>query len=129
MRKGEAAVDRGLWISWYGLPESGRESYLSWLHGKFIPRMLKKPGVLWAAHYAAQAQPVPAGGAHRLRHTDDPSVPTGNGYILIFGGATAHAFANITPRKLEPALTPEDRRTLALRVGERVNIVTEEARA
>jgi hypothetical protein len=129
MRKGEAVEDRGLWISWYDLPESGRDAYLAWLHGKFIPGMLKKPGVLWAAHYAAQAQPIPAGGSHRLRHTDDPSVPTGNGHILIFGGATAHAFANLTLRKLEKALAPEDRRMLALRVGERVNIVNEEARA
>jgi len=122
-------LDRGLWISWYGLPDDGRDAYLAWLHGKFIPRMLKKPGVLWAAHYAAQAQPVPAGGMARLRHTDDPSVPSGNGYILIFGGRSAHAFANLTPRKIEPALTPEDRKMLALRIGERVNIVTEEARA
>jgi len=124
-----AVVDRGLWITWYGLPETGRDAYLSWLHGKFIPRMLKKPGVLYAAHYAAQAQPVHAGGKPRLRHTDDPAVPTGNGYILIFGGKTAHAFANLTPRKLERELTPEDRKMLALRTGERVNIVTEEDRA
>ena len=122
-------LDRGLWISWYGLPEKGREAYLAWLHRKFIPRMVRKPGMLWAAHYAAQAQPLHSGGKPRLRHTDDPSVPTGNGYILVFGGASAHAFANLTRRKLEPALTPEDRRMLALRVGERVNIVTEEARA
>ena len=106
-------LDRGLWISWYGLPEAGREAYFAWLHGKFMPKMLKKPGVLWAVHYAAQAQPLPAG----------------NGYILIFGGTSAHAFANLTPRRVEPLLTPEDRKMLALRVGERVNIVTEEARA
>ena len=122
-------MDRGLWISWYGLPDSERDAYLAWLHRKFIPKMLRKPGVLWAAHYAAQAQPLHSGGKPRLRHTDDPSVPTGNGYILVFGGTSAHAFANLTRRKLEPALTPEDRRMLTLRIGERVNIVTEEARA
>ncbi len=122
-------MDRSLWISWYGLPDDGREAYLSWLHKKFIPRLLKKPGVLWAAHYAAQPQPLPAGGTPRLHHTDDPTVPTGNGYILIFGARSAHAFANLTPRKFEPQLTAEERKMLALRVGERVNIVTEEDRA
>lgn len=122
-------MERALWITWYGLPANGREAYLAWLHGKFIPKILKKPGVLWAAHYAAQPQPLPAGGAPRLRHTDDPAVPTGNGTILIFGGKTAHAFANLIPHKLLPGLAAEDRKMLASRVGERVNIVTEEDRA
>ena len=122
-------MERALWITWYGLPADGREAYLAWLHGKFIPKILKKTGVLWAAHYAAQPQPLPAGGKPRLRHTDDPSVPAGNGYILIFGGKTAHAFANLLPHKLQPALSAEDRKMLALRIGERVNIVTEEDHA
>jgi hypothetical protein len=122
-------VERALWITWYGLPADRRDGYLAWLHGKFIPKILKKPGVLWAAHYAAQPQPLPAGGTPRLRHTDDPAVPTGNGYILVFGGNTAHAFANLLPRKLLPGLSAEERKMLALRVGERVNIVTEEDRA
>ena len=25
--------DRGLWITWYDLPEEGREAYVTWLHG------------------------------------------------------------------------------------------------
>ena len=122
-------MERSLWITWYGLPAGGRDAYLAWLHGKFIPRILKKPGVLWAAHYAAQAKPLPAGGKERLSHTDDPAVPTGNGYILIFGGKTAHAFANLVPHKLNPGLAADDRRMLSQRIGERVNIVVEEDRA
>ena len=122
-------MERALWITWYGLPASGRDAYLAWLHGKFIPRILKKPGVLWAAHYAAQAEPLPAGGKARLRHTDDPAVPTGNGYILIFGGKTPHAFADLVPHKLNPGLAADDRRMLAQRIGERANIVVEEDRA
>lgn len=122
-------MERALWITWYGLPVDGRDAYLAWLHGKFIRKILRKPGVLWAAHYAALPQPLPAGGKPRLRHTDDPAVPTGNGYILIFGGTTAHAFANLVPHKLLPELPAEDRKMLALRIGERVNIVAEEDRA
>jgi hypothetical protein len=73
--------DRGIWISWYNLPEAARERYLSWVHGTYIPKILKKPGVLWGAHYAnIKLQPGP-----HIRHTTDPSVPTGNDYVLMFG--------------------------------------------
>ena len=122
-------MDRSLWVTWYGLPADARDAHLAWLNGKFIPRILKKPGVLWAAHYAAQAKPLPAGGKERLRHTDDPAVPAGNGYILIFGGKSPHAFANLVPHLLNPKLTPDDRRMLAQRAAPRVNILVEEDRA
>lgn len=124
--------DRGIWVTWYDLPEKGREQHLQWLHGTYIPKILKKPGMLWAAHYAnAKIPPAP-----RLRHTDDPSVPTGNDYIMFFGAETVHAFTTgaehffkDAPKKLEADLTPHDREMLAMRVGERTCEYTEEARA
>ena len=45
-------MDRGLWITWYDQPEQGREQYLQWLHNDYMPRMLKRPGWVWGAHYA-----------------------------------------------------------------------------
>lgn len=124
--------DRGLWVTWYDLPEKDRDAHLAWLHGTYIPKILKKPAVLYAAHYAnAGIAPNP-----RLRHTDDKSVPDGNDYILIFGGETAHAFtkgwqsfAKGAPTRLEEGLTAEDRKMLSMRTGERVCFLTEEARA
>jgi hypothetical protein len=125
-------LDQGLWITWYDLPDAGREAHLSWVHGTYIPKLLKRPGFLWAAHYKSEESVrqsgVPAGAPGRLRHTDDASVPTGNAYILLFGAKNAHAFAHPTPRKLHEELPAEDRRMLAMRTGERVNILTEEAR-
>ena len=44
-------MDRGISVAWYDLAETGREQYLAWLHGTYIPKLLKIPGVLWAAHY------------------------------------------------------------------------------
>ncbi len=44
-----APPDRGIWITWYDLPAEGREAYFSWLHGKYLPGILKRPGYLWAA--------------------------------------------------------------------------------
>lgn len=124
-------MDRGLWITWYNLPAEGREGYLSWLHGTYIPKILKHPGMLYGAHYASDHESPPA----HLRHTNDPSVPAGNDYILLFGAETAHAFSKGTgaylhgaPARLETGLTPDDRKMLSMRIGERVCIMTEVAR-
>lgn len=123
-------MDQALWISWYDLPDNGRDAYLRWAHGTYIPQMIKRPGFLWGAHFQSEAavpmSGVPKGAPGRLRHTDDPAVPRGNTYILIFGAVTAHAFAHPTPRKLHAGLPQEDRNMLAMRAGERVNIFTEE---
>ena len=119
-------MDRGLSVSWYDLPPSGAERYLTWLHGSYLPRLLKAPGVLWAAHYKVEKSITPLS---RLRHTRDASVPRGNSYILLLGGKTAHAFASLTPYKLAATLNAEDKQMLAMRRGERRNIFAEEARA
>lgn len=130
-------TDRGLWISGYNLPAAGRDAYLSWLHDTYIPRILKKPGVLWAAHYASdKGAPVNEPSVARLlHHTDDPSVPVGNDYALLFGGETAYAFSrgadaylHQAPSKLHADLSEADRKMLSLRTGERVCIMTEVAR-
>src|SRR6185369_3156342 len=104
-------ADRGLWVTWYDLTEKDRDAHLSWVHGNYIPKMMKKPGFLHAAHYEnAGVPPAPI-----LRHTTDPSVPTGNGYILIFGAETPHAFtrswqafAKGAPSRLDEGLSAED---------------------
>ena len=46
-------MDRGLWITWYDLKEGDRDTYLRWLHGDYLPQLVRRPGVLWAAHYAS----------------------------------------------------------------------------
>ena len=123
--------DRGLWITWYDLPESARDEYLSWLYESYIPRMLSKPRVLWAAHYASVDTP-PMG---HIRHTTDPAVPSGNEYVLMFGAETPHAFSKGAEAyikgarsKLEADLSSRDDEMLALRRCERVVITTEEER-
>ncbi|MGH8642866.1 MAG: hypothetical protein ACRET6_14220 [Burkholderiales bacterium] len=126
-------MDRSLWITWYDLPADRRDVHLKWTHGTYIPRMLKRPGFLWAAHYKSEAGVRQAGvppGAHgRLRHTDDPAVPTGNQYILAFGAADAQAFSKPVPSAIHAALPEKDRNMLSQRAGERVHILTEESRA
>lgn len=125
-------MDRALWISWYDLADADREAYFQWLQQRYIPQRLAQSGFLWAAHFKSEVNPrmsgVPLGEEGRLRHTDDPALPKGNAYILIFGAETPHAFANPTPGKLHAGLAQEDRAMLARRGGERVNIMIAEDR-
>ena len=115
-------MDSGLWITWYDLPAEGRDAYLSWLHETYIPELLKRPGYLWAAHYAAvEKKDV------RI-HTDDSSVPAGTRYLLLFGAEEADMFGDPVPSALHAELPAESRRMLAMRIGERVNIMTEAGR-
>src|ERR1700716_437241 len=70
----EAPADRGLWITWYDLPDGGRDAYFSWLHGTYLPGLLKRPGYLWAAHYASQDLEAGAENSKRYKHVEDPRV-------------------------------------------------------
>ena len=119
-------MDRALWITWYDLPEVGRDTYFSWLHETYIPTLLKRSGYLWAAHYAATP------GAHhdirKVSKTDDPSVPAGSRFILMFGADHAHVFGDPVPSALHAELPEADRRMLAGRIGERMNVMAEAAR-
>ncbi len=122
-------MDRALWISWYDLPDSGRDGYLSWAQSTYMPWMVKRPGFLWGAHFKSVISPGEQPGGGRLAHTKDPAVPAGNAYIMVFGAEDAHAFARPTPRKLHAELSRDDQKMLAMRGAERVNIFAEEARA
>jgi hypothetical protein len=124
-------LDKALWISWYDLLAEGREEYLAWAHETYIPKLLQRPGVLWSAHYASAKLPT----THRIRHTTDPAVPGATEYMLIVGAESSHVFSKDArsfavrrPSIWEASLSAEDRRMLSARRGERLSILTEEAR-
>ena len=127
-------MDKAIWMSWYDLPEQGRDAYFSWLHETYIPKLLKNPGVMWAAHYESKKVPP----APRLTHVSDPAVGIGSDYMLLFGGESSYTFtkgadfymhpAACKPGRMHENLTDLDRQMLALRSGERVTIMIEEAR-
>jgi len=122
-------MDRAYWITWYDLPEQGRESYLSWLHYSYAPKVLERPGVLWAAHYASEDNVIPLGGGKgRVGHAKNESLPTGDRFILMFGAKEPQVFADPSPNQFHARLPEPDRAMLAMRTGERVNIMLEEAR-
>src|ERR1044072_8872792 len=115
-------LDRGIWITWYDLPEQNRSAYFDWLHQRYIPRVLERQGCLWAAHYEAIVK-----GDVRV-HTDDPTVPGGTKYLLLFGAEYADVFGKPSPTRFHAQLSAEDRQMLAMRTGERVNIMAEAGR-
>ena len=122
-------MDRAYWISWYDLPRQGRESYFSWLHNTYAAAVLQRRGVLWAAHYASEDNVVPLGGGKgRVGHAKIDSLPSGDRFILIFGAEESHDFADPSPGQFHARLPEPDRRMLAMRTGERMNIMIEEAR-
>ena len=123
----EGPNDSGLWATWYDLPADGRDAYLSWLHETYLPDLLKRPGYLWAAHYATRET---AGGStsSQIHHVEDPNVPAGFHYILLIGATNAFVFGNPTPSMLHDALPEQSRKMLAMRSGERVNLMTEAGR-
>ncbi len=123
-------MNSALWITWYDLPDEGREAYLSWLHGSHLPALLERPGYLWAAHYASEDRPIrnaKKDGASR-RYPPAGSVAGGCRFVLIVGGESAHVFAHPTPRQLHDGLPAASRNLLALRAGASSNIMIEQAR-
>jgi hypothetical protein len=123
-RRRDEPNDRGLWATWYDLPDNGRDAYLSWLHETYLPSLLKRPGYVWAAHYATQNTETRSD----LHHVEDPKVPTGFHYILLIGAKDAGVFGNPTPSEIRAALPEQGRKMLAMRTGERVNLMTETSR-
>lgn len=116
--------DRGLWVTWYDLPDAGRSDHLAWVHETYIPGLLKQAGYLWAAHYSSIADATAA----RVGHTNDAAVPTGSAYILVVGGEDSNVFGRPAPAELHAALPREGQKMLAMRIGERTNIFAEAAR-
>lgn len=123
-----ASTDRGIWITWYDLPAEGRDAYFSWLNGTYLPGLLKRPGYLWAAHYASQDLEGGAENAKRYKHVDDPKVGKGYHYMLLIAASDAGVFGDPVPSLINAAQPEEGKKMLALRTGERTNIFTEACR-
>lgn len=86
-------MDNALWATFYDLAPENRETYLAWFHDRCIPRMLSRPGYLWAAHY----EQTDAGERFQkvldsLTRSADPAVAGGTGFLALFGGESTRTF-------------------------------------
>ena len=123
----ETEPDRALWITWYDLPDDDKTEHLEWLHGAYIPQVLARPGVLWAAHYVSEEN-VQRMGRRVVHWATRDEVPDGYRYILMFGAEDVAPFVHPTPRSFHAGLSAKERDLLAMRRGERSNIMVEEGR-
>ena len=48
---GNDTMDQGIRAVWYDLEDAKRADYLTWLHDAYLPEVMARPGILWAAHY------------------------------------------------------------------------------
>ena len=111
-------LDHALWVTWYDVAAPERERYLAWLHDEYIPAVLKRPGYLWAAHYATIKKGVQPNAMHReksLTNVRDAQVPSGEEFILLFGAADTAVFGACSPSEINAALPDADKPMLALR--------------
>jgi hypothetical protein len=101
---------------------------MAWLHGTYLPALLKRRGYLWAAHYESQDLEGGADNYKRYKHIDDPAVGKGYHYMLLVGAGDANVFGDPVPSVLNAALPEEGKKMLSMRVAARENIFTETGR-
>lgn len=122
-------MDRGIRAEWYDMPEGGRSEYLSWLHEVHLPQMLARPGYLWAAHVeCVRDEAREKRLRENLTHTNDPAVPAGNDYLILYGAETPHTFFDPSPSELAEDWPPDAKEMLGRRSGVRTCIFIEQAR-
>ena len=113
-------MDNAISATWYDLPQEGRDDYISWLHEVHIPKVLKRNGYLWGTHIKNIWNEEREKEKERiLVHTDDPSVPNGNEYLILFGAEMPIAFVDPSPSQLKENRTEEEKKMLSRRIGER----------
>jgi hypothetical protein len=122
-------MDQGIKATWYDLPDEGRDQYFGWLHGAYLPEVLRLPGILWAAHYR-----ITGGGQEmdKIRTTlvrsEPGEVGTGTQFLLLIGAGSPHVFFKPTPAEVSLREDSRVQEMTARRIGARTAVFTEEAR-
>jgi hypothetical protein len=126
----ERVPDPALWITWYDLAPETRDAHLRWLHERYMPSLVARSGILWAAHYAAQEEPrhTTKKSGRARRHAGPDAVPQGHHFTLIVGGEGPHVFSDPTPKEFESSLPAAEREMLAMRVAASTNVMIEHLR-
>ena len=120
-------MDQGIRAVWYDLTDDDKIEYLDWLHGTYLPAILQRPGIMWAAHYE-----ITGGGANMDKISDvleraPEGIGNGADYALLVGAGSPHVFFKPIYEEVD-AKSSTTLEMLAKRQGERINVFTEEAR-
>ena len=113
-------MDNAIWATWYDLPEEGKDDYISWLQEVYIPKVLDRNGCLWAAHVRnIWDEEREKEKKKKLIHTNDPAIPSGNDYLMLFGAAKAITFVDPSFSQIKGTWSLEEKEMLGRRIGER----------
>lgn len=121
-------MDRGIWATWYDLPVESESEYLSWFHEKYLPEACARRGYLWGAHYELVERGTPREVNPHVKYSNDPSVPSGTEFLILFGAESSYTFMDPGPNRLAEEESQETREMLSRRIGERSCIFSEEFR-
>lgn len=122
-------IDRGIWATWYDLPEDGREDFISWLHEVHLPEATQRPGYLWAAHFEITESSSRMNLVKdKLTYTDTADIGGGTQFLVLRGAVSPHVFCDPNPAQLAERQSAEVREMLSRRIGARSCIFAEEGR-
>ena len=124
-------MDNGIWATWYDLADDanspGRDAFLDWLHGDYLPEIQSKAGIAWAAHYQSTGGGTKMQAIHdRLVHAELEGVGTGTQFLMLVGATSPHVFFDPRIDEWEKSLGEPAKSMLARRVGTRTCIFTTE---
>jgi len=119
-------LDEGIWAVWFDLDKKVKASHLKWLHKTYLPEIIARPGIAWAAHYELHPE-VYAKQRARLTHTDDP-VGQAMEHLVLVGAASSNVFFHGESPIETKNQSPETRTRLAERREVRWLISKEEFR-
>lgn len=121
-------MDDGVWATWYDLADAGRDEFLGWLHGDHLPKIMKRPGIAWAANYEITGGGTKMQAIHdRLARVDVDDVGTATQFLMLVGATSPHVFADPRIDEWEDGLDEPAKTMLSRRIGTRINIFVQEA--
>jgi hypothetical protein len=124
--------DETLWATWYDLPKGSETAFNRWLHEEQLPRLLKTPGYLWAAHYRAgnwaARDMAELSKQIEVKPEDAPGVGRGSQFLVLVGAVNAATFLPPPVAELAAGASDASRKMLDLRTGVRSEVYLDMAR-
>lgn len=119
-------MDEGIWAVWFDLDKKVKASHLKWLHQTYLPDIIARPGIAWAAHYELHPE-IYAEKRSRLTHTDEP-VGQALQHLVLVGATSSNVFFHASSPIEKKNQSKETRARLAERQEVRWLISKEEFR-
>lgn len=119
-------MNEGIWAVWFDLNSKVKSSHIKWLHGTYLPEIMARPGIAWAAHYELHPE-IYATQRSRLQHTEDP-VGQAMQHLVLVGAASSNVFFHADSPTDKKNQSKETRDRMAERLESRWLIATEEFR-